>query len=259
MGRPETRPRVVIIGARPLVTRGFFQARSSPNALARFIDTSDVVIRMNNIKNVGVPGLGNRTDILAVTNTGQPGHRYAHAARLDHPMIAGAAEIWFGTPSELAELGEFQGTGDPLAGRDWAPEILSFQGWSNRRHDAIAAEITRNLGAKLKRLGSSKPDPSLGVRVIARVLEESRFSDHVVHLVGFGFRGPNPSPHDFKAEHAWVRGLEREARITRTPGNLGGLFYLHALSARCARLRWCAQHPDQVDRLRGTAPAERKN
>lgn len=243
-------PRVVIIGAACVLTDGLFQDPSTPWSLARFIDRSDTVVRMNNLKNLGSPGLGRKTDILAASNTGRPGRRYAELARLDHPMIASVPEIWFGTDPALIRSGELlspEGCLDPDGGQDWSPEILDFQRWRDRDWHHIPAEVTRQVRDELVAMGASTPDPSTGVRVIFNVLAEPRFADHSVFLLGFGFRGWRG--HCFDAERRLVTELATSGRIGRAPGSLGGRLFPHRVSAILGREIWCRFRSGAAQRL----------
>ncbi len=61
--------RLVVVGNAPVVTSGPIQPKVSSRFLKRFINESDLVIRMNDVKNRGARGVGRRTDILAIMNT----------------------------------------------------------------------------------------------------------------------------------------------------------------------------------------------
>ena len=249
MTRPSASRRVVVIGNAPMMTRGLFQDPSTPRSLSRFIDGSDVVVRMNDIKNLGVPGLGRRTDILAVTNTGGPGSRYAHRTILDHPVIADTAEIWFGSAPELINSGESEQIITSVTGQDFAPKIVAFQHWEQREWRYIPAEVTRNLTKELNVLGSWSKDPSLGVRVVAQVLANPRFLGHAVHLMGFGFRGVDA--HDFDTERRWIDELAASDRISRAPGTTLGRWFPHRGAAGTMRFIWKTTHRKAYRRLRG--------
>ncbi|MDJ0957981.1 MAG: hypothetical protein QNI91_14025 [Arenicellales bacterium] len=242
-------PRVLVIGNAPMITRGLFQDPSSPRVLSRFVDDSDVVVRMNNLKNLGVPGLGHRTDIHAVTNTGGPAARYSSRAMLDHPVIAGATEIWFGSAPELIDSGESEQVTTSLTGQDLALKIVAFQRWEQKDWRYIDAEVTRDLTTALRALGSRSKDPSLGARVVAKILVDPRFSDHALYVLGFGFRGVDA--HDFDAEHRWFDQLAATGRISQAPGNALGRWFPHHGAAVTMRLVWKATHRKAYHRLRG--------
>ena len=220
-----------------------------PWAISRFIDDSDVVVRMNNLKNLGVPGLGCRTDIHAVTNTGGPAARYSSRAMLDHPVVASAPEIWFGSAPELIESGEVEQIVKSTSGNDFAPKIVAFQCWEQRDWRYIEAKVTRELKTVLRALGSGSKDPSLGARVVAQVLADPRFSDHMVYVLGFGFRGVDA--HDFDAERRWFDQLATTGRIARAPGSALGRWFPHHGAAVTMRFIWKTTHRKAYLRLRG--------
>ena len=251
MTKPPAKPRAVVIGNAPLMTRGVFQDPSMPRAVSRFIDDSNVVVRMNNLKNLGVPGLGSRTDIHTVTNTGGPATRYSSRIMLDHPVIAGAPEIWFGTAPELIKSGEVEQIVKSTSGKDFAPEIVAFQSWEQRDWRYIEAKVTRELSTTLRALGSRSKDPSLGARVGAQVLTDPRFDDHAVYVLGFGFRGVDA--HDFETERRWFDQLVTTGRISRAPGSALGRWFPHQGAAATMRFIWKTTHRTAYRRLRGRA------
>ena len=232
-----------------MMTRGLFQDPSTPWALSRFVDGSDIVVRMNNLKNLGVPGLGRRTDIHAVTNTGGPAMRYSSRAMLDHPVIADATEIWFGSAPELIDSGETEQVVTSVTGQNFAPKIVAFQHWEQRERRYIDAEVTRNLTTTLRAIGSWSKDPSLGARVVAQVLADPRFHDHAVYLLGFGFRGVDA--HDFDAERRWFEQLAAADRILHAPGSTLGRWLPHHWAAVTMQFVWKATHRKAYRRLRG--------
>jgi len=240
--------RVVVIGAAPVLTTGPFQDPTTPEALAAFVDGCDVVIRMNNLKNFGAPGEGTRTDVHVVTNTGKPGRRYARKARLDARLLRGARQVWFGTDPELIGQGELRREEGPDADaeRDWAPDIVARQGWQDRDWSYIDAAIVRRVRDAI---GGRSNDPSVGARVIARVLEDERYAGHTVHLIGFGFAGSKA--HDWDAERAWVTSLLEQGRVGRVPGHPRGADFPHEEASRRARRLAVWRHPRTVCRLRG--------
>jgi len=240
--------RVVVVGSGPVLTRGLFQEPGTPRTVARFIDGSDVVIRMNNLKNFGAPGAGTKTDIHVVTNTGKPGRRYARKVRLDARILRGAREIWFGSDPALVASHEQVNRARPDADaeKDWVPEIVARQRWGSRRWKYIPADVVRRLREEL---GGSTPDPSLGPRVIAAALADERFADHTVYLFGFGFFGSKA--HDWDAERAYVERLREAGRIGIAPGDPEGASFPHERASLRAR-RWSVLlHPRTVCRLRG--------
>ena len=255
MTKPSPGPRVVVIANAPMMTSGPFQDPSTPGALSRFIDGSEIVVRMNDIKNVGVPGLGRRTDILAITNTGGPGSRYATRTILDHPIIVDTPEIWFGSAPELIDSGEVEQITTSSSGWDWAPKITAFQRWEQRKWRYIPAEVTRDLTTTLRALGSQSIDPSLGARVVAQVLADPRFHDHAIHLLGFGFRGVDA--HDFDAERLWINELAEAGRIAHAPGSSLGPWFPHRGAANTMRFIWKTTHRKAYRRLRGRTAKRR--
>ncbi|MEM8885139.1 MAG: hypothetical protein AAGD14_13810 [Planctomycetota bacterium] len=240
-------PRVVIIGAARVLTTGNFQEPATPGVRNRFIDESDCVIRMNNIKNGGMPGLGHKTDILAMTNVGPPGLRYATRSWLDHPIVRDVPEIWFGTAAEVFGSGPEA----PPVEENYAPRIVERQGWQDRDWKYIPRDVSRDMRDRLLELSPSSKLPSLGLRVIANVHADGRFADHEIYLLGFGFQGA--AVHDFDAEQAAVMEFVARGRIRTMPGCPAGRWFPHKLASHVARIHWKTRHRTHWKRLSGRA------
>lgn len=207
--------RLVVVGASPTLTVGPLQPEILAGRLARFIDGADLVIRMNDLKNRNAPGVGRRTDVLAVMNQGAPGVRYAHGPRIEHPLLDGLREILFVAPPEdIARHGHEQ-PDDPAAAVDLAGAIVAHQGWSALETGYIRAEVVRDLRTGLAGLADGWSTPSTGARVVAHVLSEPRFAGFQLFLVGFGFQGwPG---HSFAAEHRYCLDLRAAGRLSGVP------------------------------------------
>ena len=172
--RSHPRPRVVIIGNGGAATAGSLQPRVGATALSRFIDRSDIVIRLNALNNLGTPGIGSRTDILAVNNCGNPGREYSECLNIASPILRELSELLIPVPdSEIASWAAFP-SDDPARARDWSADFIAYQGWEalpvSRTSDAVNAalldELTRRTGDFCI--------PATGLRVIHHVLAEPR-------------------------------------------------------------------------------------
>jgi hypothetical protein len=193
---------LVIIGNARKVTSGPIQPRISRGFLSRFIDKADIVIRMNNIKNNWSPGIGRRTDILAIMNTGRP--KYAQGKLISRWRLKGLKEILFVVPPKEIQhiLSSPRDNPNPNHGIQFADKILENQGWTNMSVSYTDGDLMLKLGETLSSMTGNKCNPSTGIRVIAHVLSQSRFQGYKVYLVGFGFEGW--SGHAFDAERHYI-------------------------------------------------------
>ena len=238
--RSHSRPRVVIIGNGGAPTAGPFQPPVSSVGLSRFIDRSDVVIRMNDLNNLGAPGIGNRTDILAVNNSGLPGRRHAQGMRIAAPILRGLREILIPVPRSEIALWAADPGDDPARVYDWSAGILAHQGWGALAVSWIGDSVTAALTADLVRRAGRACLPSTGVRVIAYVLSEPRFREHDRYLIDFhcvgGWEG-----HAWAAERGYIESQIAAGRLRTVPRSRLGLALPRRLDHALARALWPEQ------------------
>ena len=186
------RPVVAIIGSAPI-----------GRDLSETIDSCDIVIRINECKVYG-GNSGNRTDILCVTNTGAPAHRF-----IKHKSIAGGgfypqvSEVWFPRDSAVHKakalewdpffpLSEMDDLWREIAETNslWTKKLFHFSGFFN-------ISLFNTLICR-----SRKPFlcPSTGIFTISHVLTDSRFSDFDKYAAGFRYKGWPFHPWDVERE-----------------------------------------------------------
>lgn len=188
-----------------------------PRGAADFIDLSDVVIRFNDCRSVG-PG-GNRTDIVAVCNTGRPGKAMTESAEWrNNDSVQQASAIWsVRDPAKFSDMEpEILKNWPELADfcADYSAGFAAFAEETGKAHIVIPRAVHERVDAALQAyLPEPYVCPSSGMVAIAHVLEESRTSDDEVAIVGFGHEGW--SLHPFAAERQLVDALTREGRLIR--------------------------------------------
>jgi hypothetical protein len=187
----RTGARIVIVGNGPV-----------PEGAASAIASADLVIRFNDCRSFHK---GERTDVVAVCNTGRPGKAMLHnggpGAWTSHPAVRDAGAIWCVRDPAL-----FAALQAPLAITH--PELDDFcddETGAFRAFAAAAAKAFRVLSGETQRtveaaLSAFSPAPyivpSSGMVVIADVL--SAFPEAEVALAGFTHQGWEGHP--FAAE-----------------------------------------------------------
>ncbi|WCK01593.1 Urease operon accessory protein [Agrobacterium tumefaciens] len=188
-----------------------------PPGVAGFIDLSDIVIRFNDCRSLGAGG--SRTDVVAVCNTGRPGHEMTEGRDWrDSDGVRQASAIWsVRDPAKFSEM-------EPSIRARW-PELTDFCADHTAGFAAIAAEtgkshivipraVHERLDAALTAYAPSPyVCPSTGLFAIAHVLESVSGDGDEVAIAGFGHRGW--SGHPFAAEQQLVDALASERRLTR--------------------------------------------
>ena len=183
---------------------------------ADIIDCSDLVIRFNDCRSIGSGG--EKTDIVAVCNTGRPGKVMTEdAAWRATPGVSQASAIWsVRHPVKFAEM-------QPSLVQDW-PELDDFcadysDGFaaiaasSGKDHLVIPREVHDELDRVLK-IVTVDPYvcPSSGLLAIAYVLSLKGAEDDTVVIAGFSHEGWHGHP--FHAEKQLVSAFEAAGRLT---------------------------------------------
>ncbi len=188
-----------------------------PPGTARLIDRSDIVIRFNDCRSLGLGGT--RTDVVAVCNTGRPGREMTEGAEWrESDGVRQAAAIWsVRDPAKFAEM-------EPDIRARW-PELTDFcvdytaafaaiARAGGKSHVVIHREVHERLDVALE---AYKPEPyvgpSTGLVAIAHVLETVSGEDDEVAIAGFGHQGW--SGHPFSAEKQLVETLAVARRLKR--------------------------------------------
>ncbi|MCZ7858274.1 Urease operon accessory protein [Agrobacterium sp. 22-209-1] len=188
-----------------------------PPGAARLIDRSDIVIRFNDCRSLGLGGT--RTDVVAVCNTGRPGREMSEGTEWrESDGVRQAAAIWsVRDPAKFAEM-------EPGIRARW-PELTDFCADYTAAFAAIARAggkshvvIHRGVHERLDvALEAYAPAPyvcpSTGLFAIAHVLENVSDEDDEVAIAGFGHQGW--SGHPFTAEQQLVEALAGEGRLKR--------------------------------------------
>ena len=207
----DSSPRVVIVGSATALNAGPLACHVPRFALASFIDRSDCVIRMNDVKNAWVRGIGRRTDLLMVMNGGGPAWGYTEGPLINPGFLRELSEIVFVVPHA-----EFVGpraipTSDPHHGTDFSDRIVQRQGWAGKMRTTIDPDVAMELDRQLRLRVGRECVASTGIRAIFHVLASARFAGWRIYVVGFGFVGWKG--HAFDAERTIVCDLVTQGRL----------------------------------------------
>lgn len=188
-----------------------------PDGAAAIIDAADLVIRFNDCRSCGAGG--NKTDIVAVCNTGRPA-----LAMLGGGMwkttaaVRQAGAIWC-----VRDADKFQALRPQLTLThpdlddlcdDYTDGFLAFAKATGRTFHTVPASTHERVDAGLKQFDTGAyVVPSSGLIVIAEVLAHwQRPGDRVV-LAGFGHAGWEWHP--FAAERRYVDDLISKGQLSR--------------------------------------------
>lgn len=188
-----------------------------PDGAAAIIDAADLVIRFNDCRSCGAGG--NKTDIVAVCNTGRPA-----LAMLGGGMwkttaaVRQAGAIWC-----VRDADKFQALRPQLTLThpdlddlcdDYTDGFLAFAKATGRTFHTVPASTHERVDAGLKQFDTGVyVVPSSGLIVIAEVLAHwQRPGDRVV-LAGFGHAGWEWHP--FAAERRYVDDLISKGQLSR--------------------------------------------
>jgi len=182
---------------------------------AEAIDAADCVIRFNDCRSYG-PG-GNRTDVVAVCNTGLPAKTMLGSAKWRaHPAIVAAREIWsVRDPAKFVEMRAMLALSHPELDDfcdDYTDEFGAFCAATAKTHVVIGRTVHDAIDHALLAFEPGRyVVPSSGMIVIGHVL--GNFPDHDVVLAGFDHSGWEWHP--FAAEKKLVDHYAAIGRISR--------------------------------------------
>lgn len=175
--------------------RSFLRKRNDP------IQSSEIVVRFNDIKNFG-RGFGRRTDILVLINRGRPSIRLSQRQKISPLKTQMVGELWFSRPKEDLYFDKE----DALL-EDRSEEILTYQSLLGRQVKYINNDQYRQL---LNLTGDA--EPSSGLCALFMCLNDSRFRDHHIYLTGFSWTGWEG--HNWEAEKAYCLHLEEHGKLS---------------------------------------------
>lgn len=198
--------RIAIVGNGPV-----------PEGMAGAIDAADMVIRFNDCRSVGRGG--ERTDIVAVCNTGRPALEMLAGGRWKaSASVRQAREFWCVRTSEMfAALRPALAVSHPDLDDFCDDYTLGFQTFARatgRRLSVIPQAVHHALDASLTAFDPPPyVVPSSGLIVIAHVLGTVAGTGARVSIAGFGHEGW--VWHPFAAERRWVDAQVAAGRLDR--------------------------------------------
>jgi hypothetical protein len=174
------------------------------SGLGREIDAHDLVIRFNTATSRCITG--GRTDVLVMTNTGEPALHFASdPSAIDDAAFVSAAEIWFPRhPKVIEHALRICPPEDRELWQDFSGAIIRHRlhgkpfRYLPARNYWQTEELLRGLG-----MGHGM-QPSSGMLVIADIHRRSKISIYRTELTLYGFTHEGWSRHPWKAERAFI-------------------------------------------------------
>ena len=178
------------------------------------IDNADIVVRFNNARNFQSGLVGEKTDVLCIANTGDPGRKFAKYRRIRKlSFIDNVTEVWFPFFS------------NHLAAQFWFKPFdknifnkMDYYYWIIKRNDLTKKQIIhfglhQNLSAFNElNLENQKFRPSSGYLVTKYIIEKYSQDNFCITLIGFSFSGS--THHNWKEEEKNFLQLHKNGIIT---------------------------------------------
>jgi hypothetical protein len=185
--------------------------------VAPVIDGADMVIRFNGARNFETAG--NRTDVVAVCNTGRPAKAMlSDTAWCESVPVRDCSAIWsVRDPQKFMEikpdiLENFPDLTDFFD--DYTEDFERFSAHRGKAHVVFSAQTHDGVEKEIK---AYQPEryvvPSSGIMVMAHVLNDPAFADDEIAFTGFSHQGWNGHP--FEAERQLVNAYVASGRLTR--------------------------------------------
>ncbi len=185
------------------------------------VDASELVVRFNRCESLAGGLSGNRTDVLALTNTGETGKRFADGGYLAGLLARiGASEVWLiRAPGYYRELAKRHSIFDGRKRQNFTEHTaLLARAVKDQQIVIFDAPLQRELDRKL---AARDPEtagfmPSSGMLAIEHVLHRlARTGDEVV-VLGFGHDGA--FKHPWSAEKQLVDEYVQQGKLRRMGG-----------------------------------------
>lgn len=192
------------------------------DGLAAVIDAADFVVRFNDCLSFGAGG--QRTDAVAVCNTGRPAKQMLGSPTWrQHPAVRAAAEIWsVRHPQKFTELRAPLAVSHPDLDDfcdDYTNEFSEFCADAGKTHRVVDKLIHDAVDTALTAYAPPPyVSPSSGMIVIADALAAN--PDAEISVAGFGHQGWEWHP--FAAERQLVDRYEVEGRLRRLSASVAG-------------------------------------
>jgi hypothetical protein len=184
----------VIIGNADHPEGTFDSDQSKWRDIARFIDSSNFVVRFNRVRNQAAEWTGRRTDRLYLRGNGLPAFEFATWPQaltgVDTPR-----EIVCVVDNRLYE----RPNSDPYNAKDYTGRIAAYFG--ERAMKRLSESVIETSCALLEAEGSRK-QPSIGLLGSVDILDDPDFQNEEIYVSGFGFG--DWEGHDWKAERRIV-------------------------------------------------------
>lgn len=200
----DRRQTIMIVGNGPLAA-----------GAAEAIDAVDLVVRFNDCISAG-PG-GQRTDIVAVCNTGRPAKSMLSSLEWrSKPAVKAATEIWgVRDPRKFAALRDTLAVSHPELDDfcdDYTEGFAAFATETGKRHFVVDQTVHDAVDTALREQGAEPYIvPSSGLIVVAEMLARHPGDDIII--AGFGHTGW--SGHPFAAERRLVQSYTEAGRLRR--------------------------------------------
>ncbi len=189
------------------------------SGLGREIDAHDQVIRFNAAASQGT--MGDRTDVLVLTNTGEPAADFAtDPSAINDAAFIRAAEIWFTRhPKVIRHALRIGPPEDRKFWQDFSGEIIRRRLYGKpfrylpARSFWHAEDLLRPLG-----MGHGM-QPSSGMLVIADIHRRNNISIYRTELTLYGFTHEGWSRHPWNAERAFIEAAPWITKVSseKTP------------------------------------------
>lgn len=200
---------LVVVGNSPVPSK---QLSALPDsAIARKIDSFDVIVRFNEIKNRNASWIGTRTDVLFLRVEGNPAMYRAHQGPWNIPPNLMPKRIILSCDETTEHLYPNL-FGDRSRGRVFIRKTLVNAGLTHLRPWVMGRTQITNL---MKLLGATPqnppPYPSLGMAGIHYVMTAPEYADCEIYVTGFTFQGWEG--HSWKAEEELVEKWQKSGRL----------------------------------------------
>jgi hypothetical protein len=203
------RKRLIVVGSAPRPR--YLWQRRMPAWFGRKIDSFDVVIRCNEIKNSDKPWIGGRTDLLFVRADGMPAHRMSQPGGMPIPPSMRPRRVIFSCDENSKDLYPAN-PDDPYGGMVFREAILESGGLKDLPAATLPPqEIRAVINLLANASGGVSTIPSMGLLAIHHAITSPEFAAHDIWIAGFKWRGW--AGHNWNGERAIIEKWRKQRRL----------------------------------------------
>lgn len=199
----KSEKRIIIIGNYSLPNPLLYFLFKKYRNLRAFIESSEIVIRMNSMNNYG-RALGEKTTVISLVNRGEPAKAFDYNRLKIQTIKKFLTEVWFTYPSEK-DWNERQFNEVFKLSEDFSNPLIQKCVFANIKFRITSTDEFIDM-LSIVNNGSYVSMPSTGFSTIYKVINSKEYETYSVYILGFNWTGWEG--HNWDLEKLYCKNLE---------------------------------------------------